>query len=434
MRKQLHRERTQQYVLMKSSGPFSKASQCELHPGPAWISCRESRPGAHLSSRPGDPGLEQQLQPRLVILPRRFHRNKDVLQLQALPARAAGRPQADPPRRPRAAADAPAAPSGPRAAASLPGRAAPRGPRLPLRDGSTGPGGRRAAAGRGGGLPAGQQQEEDGGGGDGQQEAGSAEPQAGAAHVAAPPPPARLMAPGSPAAGFPRGLHRTAPGRGGAHGGQRPGAPGRAASARSRPGARPDRTERSGERGRSPRAAGAPRGPGPSAPPLGASGEERRAAAPLRASPVGCGLAAPRDPEAKTGLDVGAGRSAGSGGREGRMPLPVQVFNLQVRGALSRRSGYRRSVAASFGVVSARRSAARSGPVSPRPPCGVRGLSPRPSAVVPSRSRAAPLSRSVRCGRPLFRRDPPASRGAAPTERPSAVCGVVGGAGRAEAP
>lgn len=79
-----------------------------------------------------------------------------------------------------------------------------------------------------------------------------------------------------------------------------------------------------------PAGGGSPADPGPSAPPSAASGEEWRAAVPLRASPVGCGLAAPRDPEVKAGLAVGAGRSAGSGGREGRMPLPVQVFNLQV--------------------------------------------------------------------------------------------------------
>lgn len=44
----------------------------------------------------------------------------------------------------------------------------------------------------------------------------------------------------------------------------------------------------------------------------------RRAAAPLRASPVGCGLAAARHPEVEAEPEGEAGRSAGSGGREGK--------------------------------------------------------------------------------------------------------------------
>lgn len=143
-----------------------------------------------------------------MILPRRLHRDKDVLQLQALLGRATGRPEAALPRGLRGAAEAPApaACPGPRAAAApLPARARPsaghvaaRGLRRagarPLRRGpaGTGGGGRRAAAGRRGGLSPGQQQEEDGGSGDGEQDAGPAEPQPGAAHAAAPPAPAAL--------------------------------------------------------------------------------------------------------------------------------------------------------------------------------------------------------------------------------------------------
>lgn len=219
----------------------------------------------HLSPRPGDPGLEEQVQPAPVVLPRGLHRDEDVLQLQALPARAPGGPEAALPRRLRAAseASAPAARPGPgpRPAARLPARARPRtghaappGAR-PLRRGPARPGdGRRATAGRGGGLPPRQQEEEEGGGADGQQEAGLAKPQAGAAHAAAPRAPAalrgRLMAPraggrrqlrrragrrrepGRPppprGSGRPRPGGRRAPGGGGGGGprGRRRGAPG----------------------------------------------------------------------------------------------------------------------------------------------------------------------------------------------------------------
>lgn len=149
-----------------------------------------TRPPAkpHLSPGLGDPGLEEQVQPTPVVLPRGLHGDEDILQLQALP----GRAQAALPRRLRAARP------GTRPAARLrpcAGQAAPPGLRGPARPG----GGRGAAAGRGGGLPPRQQEQEEGGGADGQQEAGLAEPQAGAAHAAAPRAPAalrgRLMAP-----------------------------------------------------------------------------------------------------------------------------------------------------------------------------------------------------------------------------------------------
>ncbi|XP_058707985.1 COP9 signalosome complex subunit 1 isoform X1 [Poecile atricapillus] len=200
-----------------------------------------------------------------MVLPRGLHRNKDVLQLQALPGRAAGSPEAAPPRRLRAAREA--------CAARRSGRAL--GARARRREHAGPDGGRRA--GHGGALPPRQQQQQEGGGAQGQQDPGPAQPQARAAHAAAPRAPAaergRLMAP--------RYGRRRRP-RGGSA---------RTLSRRRR------------------RGAGRGRGPFKS---------------------FTCRPRSARDARPGSGNGSGAG---GAGGRkrrcEGRMPLPVQVFNLQ---------------------------------------------------------------------------------------------------------